>query len=62
MKDDRANTDADVAAYASAVASGSKFVQIDSQKDLVEDAEVQLESPYAMSLDKTELDNLKKTS
>ena len=38
MKDDRANTDADVAAYASAVASGSKFVQIDSQKDLVEDA------------------------
>ena len=57
MKDDRSHTDADVAAYAQAVASGSKFVETDSDlKDLVEDAEVQLESPYAMGLDKKELE------
>ena len=59
--DDRPNADADVAAYAQAVASGSKFVEKDShRKSQVEEAERQLDSPFAMGLDKKELDKLKK--
>ena len=39
MKDDRVHSDADVAAYASAVASGAKFVELTSdEKESVEDA------------------------
>jgi len=58
--DDRQHADADVAAYAQAVASGAKFVEKDSHtKSQVEEAEKMLDSPYAMGLDKKELDKLK---
>lgn len=59
--DDRPNADADVAAYAQAVAAGAKFVEKDSgKKKQVEEAERQLDSPFAMGLEKKELDKLKK--
>ena len=63
VQDDRSNSDADVAAYAQAVASGAKFVEKDTHKKRqVEEAEAQLDSPFAMGLDKKELDRLKKLS
>ena len=41
-----------MAAYAQAVASGAKFVELSSdEKEAIEEAEVQLDSPYAMALD-----------
>lgn len=61
LQDDRAHSDSDVAAYAQAVAAGAKFVEKDThKKSQVEEAEAQLESPFAMGLDKRELDRLKK--
>ena len=57
LKDDRSHADADVEAYSQAVAGGAKFVEQDArERSLVEDAEVQLDSPYAMGLDKTEFE------
>ena len=61
--DDSPHTDADVAAYAQAVASGARFVERDShKKGQVEDAEEQLNSPFAMGLEKKEFDKLKRLS
>lgn len=63
LVDDRSHSDQDVAAYAQAVASGAKFVERDShRRPAVEEAEQQLDSPYAMSLEKKEVDRLKKLS
>ena len=57
IKDDRSHADADVEAYSQAVAGGAKFVEQDAQmRGLVEDAEVQLDSPYVMGLDKKEFE------
>ena len=63
LKDDRAHSDADVAAYAQAVASGARFVEKDThKKGQVEDAEEQLSSPFAMGLEKKDFDRLKTLS